>query len=48
MGLLIDGQWHDRWYASRDGKFEREQAKRRHWVTPDGAPGPDGQGGFQA
>ena len=48
MGLLIDGQWHDRWYASRDGKFEREQAKRRHWVTPDGAPGPDGQGGFKA
>ncbi|WP_404394126.1 glutathione S-transferase family protein [Stutzerimonas chloritidismutans] len=48
MGLLIDGQWHDRWYASRDGKFEREQAKRRHWVTPDGAPGPDGQSGFKA
>ncbi len=48
MGLLIDGQWHDRWYASRDGKFEREQAKRRHWVTADGAPGPDGQGGFKA
>ncbi|RRV67251.1 glutathione S-transferase family protein [Stutzerimonas stutzeri] len=48
MGLMIDGQWHDRWYASRDGKFEREQAKRRHWVTPDGAPGPDGQGGFKA
>ena len=48
MGLLIDGQWHDRWYANRDGKFEREQAKRRHWVTADGAPGPDGQGGFKA
>ena len=48
MGLLIDGQWHDRWYASRDGQFEREQAKRRHWVTADGAPGPDGQGGFKA
>tara|TARA_Y100001951_G_scaffold14114_1_gene9319 strand:+ start:389 stop:1396 length:1008 start_codon:yes stop_codon:yes gene_type:complete len=48
MGLLIDGQWHDRWYASRDGKFEREQAKRRHWVTPDGAPGPDGQSGSKA
>ncbi|MBE7375212.1 glutathione S-transferase family protein [Pseudomonas lopnurensis] len=48
MGLLIDGQWHDRWYESRDGTFEREQAKRRHWVTADGAPGPDGQGGFKA
>ncbi len=35
MGLLIDGRWHDRWYESRDGRFEREQAKRRSWVTPE-------------
>ena len=48
MGLLIDGQWQDRWYSSRDGRFEREQAKRRHWITRNGAPGPDGQGGFKA
>lgn len=48
MGLLIDGQWHDRWYESTDGKFEREQAKRRHWVTADGTPGPDGLEGFKA
>lgn len=48
MGLLIDGQWHDRWYESRDGHFHREQAKRRHWVTADGSAGPDGYAGFAA
>jgi len=48
MGLLIDGQWHDRWYESRDGRFEREQAKRRHWITADGKPAADGQPGFKA
>lgn len=48
MGLLIDGQWQDRWYDNRDGRFEREDAKRRHWVTPDGSAGPDGHAGFRA
>ncbi len=48
MGLLIDGQWHDRWYESRDGRFERGQAKRRHWITADGKPAADGQPGFKA
>ncbi|UMZ09889.1 glutathione S-transferase family protein [Pseudomonas sp. MPFS] len=49
MGLLIEGRWHDQWYASgKDGSFQREQAQRRHWVTPDGRPGPSGEGGFAA
>lgn len=50
MGLLIDGQWHDTWYdtASTGGAFQRSQAVWRNWVTPDGAPGPTGQGGFAA
>ncbi|QOF91022.1 glutathione S-transferase family protein [Pseudomonas lundensis] len=47
MGLLIDGHWHDQWYeSSKDGAFQREQAQRRNWITPDGAPGPTGIGGF--
>ena len=47
MGLLIDGRWHDQWYeSSKDGAFQREQAQRRNWITPDGAPGPTGTGGF--
>lgn len=49
MGLLIEGHWKDQWYESNaDGAFQREQAQRRHWVTADGAPGPSGEGGFQA
>ncbi len=50
MGMLVDGQWKDVWYDtdSSGGSFEREQAKVRHWVTVDGSPGPDGDGGFAA
>lgn len=50
MGLLIDGQWHDRWYENeRDGHFRREEAKRRSWVTADGKPEPHGHSsGFAA
>lgn len=50
MGLLVDGKWHDRWYdtASHGGRFVRESAGFRSWVTPDGEPGPSGEGGFAA
>lgn len=50
MGLLIEGKWHDQWYdtASTGGKFKRSESAFRNWVTPDGAPGPDGEGGFEA
>ncbi|MFJ3259960.1 glutathione S-transferase family protein [Pseudomonas sp. NPDC086581] len=49
MGQLIDGRWHDQWYdTSKDGRFQRENAQRRNWVTADGQPGPTGEGGFRA
>jgi putative glutathione S-transferase len=49
MGQLIDGRWHDQWYdTSKDGRFQRENAQRRHWITTDGSPGPSGAGGFRA
>ncbi|MFC5694625.1 glutathione S-transferase family protein [Pseudomonas sp. GCM10022186] len=49
MGLLIDGKWHDKWYdTAKDGRFQRESARRRNWITVDGAPGPSGLGGFPA
>jgi len=50
MGLLIDGEWHDQWYDTKStgGRFKRQDAKFRNWVTPDGAPGPSGEGGFEA
>ncbi|QJD59810.1 glutathione S-transferase family protein [Pseudomonas sp. gcc21] len=50
MGLLVEGQWVDRWYdtESTNGRFARSEAQFRNWVTPDGSPGPAGDGGFQA
>jgi len=50
MGLLVDGVWHDKWYdtAESGGRFVRKESQFRHWVTPDGAPGPSGDGGFPA
>lgn len=50
MGLLIDGVWRDQWYDTdrTGGRFEREPSRFRHWITPDGAPGPSGEGGFPA
>lgn len=50
MGLLVDGQWQDKWYdtASSGGRFEREDAGFRNWVTIDGSAGPTGVGGFKA
>ena len=50
MGLLVDGQWQDKWYdtASSGGRFKREDAGFRNWVTVDGSAGPSGQSGFKA
>lgn len=50
MGLLVDGKWHDQWYDTdkTGGRFEREAARFRNWVTADGSPGPEGEGGFKA
>ncbi|MFP4238567.1 MAG: glutathione S-transferase family protein [Rhodosalinus sp.] len=50
MGLLIDGEWRDRALVSTSerGAFERAESQFRNWVTPDGAPGPSGDGGFPA
>ena len=50
MGLLVNGEWKDRWYDTDEtgGTFERDTSRFRSWVTPDGAPGPSGEGGFAA
>lgn len=50
MGQLVDGVWHDEWYdtESTGGRFQRTTTAWRNWVTPDGSPGPSGQGGFAA
>lgn len=50
MGLLIDGEWYDKWYDTEksDGKFIRSESQFRHWVTADGSAGISGDGGFKA
>ena len=50
MGLLVDGKWQDRWYDTKTsgGKFIREDAQFRSWITPDGSAGPTGDAGFKA
>ena len=50
MGLLVDGEWQDKWYdtSSTGGKFERSAAQFRNWVTADGSAGPSGDSGFKA
>src|SRR3981189_895218 len=50
MGLLVDGVWQDEEQAVRtqDGHFVRPITRYRGWITPDGKPGPSGNGGFAA
>ena len=50
MGLLVNGQWQDKWYDTKasEGRFEREDAGFRNWVSANGSAGPSGIGGFKA
>lgn len=50
MGLLVDGQWQNKWYdtASNGGRFKRKESSFRSWVTADGRAGPTGNSGFKA
>lgn len=42
--------WRNEWYdtSSTGGRFVRHDSLFRNWITPDGAPGPSGFGGFKA
>lgn len=50
MGYLKNGEWHDEWAHNDEdsGEFERDESAFRSWITPDGSPGPTGEGGFPA
>jgi glutathionyl-hydroquinone reductase len=48
MGVLVDGVWHDEKSEAPGGRFVRQPTRFRNWVTPDGSPGPSGEGGFAA
>lgn len=45
MGLLVDGNWQDRWYETRDGRFERKDSQFRNHVTARGEDGFPAQAG---
>ena len=50
--MLVDGKWNGDWQPvqAKDAKggFVRQELSFRNWVTPDGRPGPTGEGGFAA
>ncbi|MER8477208.1 glutathione S-transferase family protein [Mesorhizobium sp. M1163] len=50
MGLLVEGQWQDRWYDTGEsgGKFVRAQSQWRDWVTRHGFPAEGRKRGFKA
>lgn len=41
MGLLISGEWHDKWYdtSASNGHFVRAEATFHEWVSADGSTG---------
>ena len=50
MGLLVNGEWKDVWYDTKDtgGRFVRSASQFRNFVTADGSAGPSGRSGFKA
>ena len=50
--MLIDGKWSGKWhpFQAKDakGRYLRQDSQFRNWITPDGSPGPSGEGGFAA
>lgn len=50
MSLMVGGKLQKDWLESEleKGAFVRKESHFRNWVTPDGQPGPSGEGGFKA
>ena len=50
--MLVNGIWQNNWHPvqAKDelGRFVRQTSTFRNWITPDGAPGPTGTGGYVA
>lgn len=50
--MLINGKWTENWQPvqaeDEQGRFIRQTSSFRNWITPDGAPGVSGAGGFKA
>ena len=49
MGLLLDGVWQDKWYGTKStgGRFVRNDAVFRNWITAGGSAGPSGEAGLR-
>ncbi|MCB1474743.1 MAG: glutathione S-transferase family protein [Rhodobiaceae bacterium] len=50
--MLVNGKWTQDWQpvqkADEKGRFIRQVSSFRNWITPDGRPGPTGEGDFPA
>ncbi len=50
--MLVEGKWSQDWHPvqakDEKGAFVRQISSFRNWITPDGRPGPTGEGGFAA
>lgn len=50
--MLVEGKWVENWQPvqakDEKGGFVRQISSFRNWITPDGRPGPTGEGGFAA
>lgn len=50
--MLVNGIWQNNWHPvqakDEQGRFVRQTSTFRNWITPDGAPGPTGTGGYAA
>lgn len=50
--MLVNGQWKEKWDPIQaeddEGRFIRQDSRFRNWITPDGRPGPTGDGEFAA
>ncbi|AYG57407.1 glutathione S-transferase family protein [Rhizobium jaguaris] len=50
--MLVNGKWMEDWQPvqakDEKGGFVRQTSSFRNWVTPDGRPGPTGEGDFAA
>lgn len=49
--MLVNGKWTENWQPIQNkdekGRFVRQTSSFRNWITPDGRPGPTGEGGFE-
>jgi len=43
VGLLVNGEWKDQWYDSKDGSFQRSESAFRNWIGDANHPAESGR-----